>query len=81
MATRTSNEEDDKKLAEKKKVDIITVKSKLKPDAAGGNPVALAETHPDHPNGEVFVYGDKEFKVARTAAVSLALAQERIVEV
>lgn len=67
--------------AEKPKVEFVTVKSKLAKNATGGEPVALSEVHPDHPGGEVFVYGDKPVKVARTAAVSLALAQGKLEEV
>ena len=72
----------EEKPAAKKKVEIITVKSKLKKDANGGEPVALSESNPDHPeDGEAFVYGDKEFKVARTALVSRKLAEGTIQEV
>jgi hypothetical protein len=64
-----------------KKAKLITVKSALKEAPTGGAPVALHEKHEDHPNGEVFVYGDKTFEVARTAAVAQAIANGALVEV
>lgn len=39
----------------------------------GGATVALWERHPDHPNGEVFLYGDAVFEVALTPAVEARL--------
>jgi hypothetical protein len=71
----------DKDEAPKKKVQFITVKSNMKPAQTGGDPVALHEKHEDHPDGEVFVYGSKEVKVAKTAAVSAALGRGDLVEV
>lgn len=74
-----------KKQAEEKKVEYITVKSALE-----GNRVALHEVHPDHPPidpddptsvHEVFVYGDKEFVVARTQEVDEHIARKELVEV
>ena len=55
--------------------DLIYVKSKL-PD----NRVALHERHPDHPGGEVFVYGDQPVRVARTGMVSQRIANDALVE-
>jgi hypothetical protein len=71
----------EKAKAPAKKAKLITVKSALKKSPTGGDPVALHEKHEDHPNGEVFVYGDKEFEVARTAAVAQAIARGALVEV
>jgi hypothetical protein len=39
----------------------------------GGATVALWERHPDHPGGEVFLYGDAVFEVALTPAVEARL--------
>ena len=76
------NDDDAEETApKKKKVELIKVKSKVKESPTGGAPVALHEKHPDHPGGEVFVYGDNEFEVARTAEVSRAIAEGRLAEV
>lgn len=56
--------------------DTIFVKSNQQ-----DNRLALSEEHPDHPGGEVFVYGDKVFEVAKTAKVQQALARKALVEV
>ncbi len=67
--------------------DIITVKSNLKPIPgktrrdAPENLLALYERHPDHPNEEIMVVGDREVEVARTPKVHAALANETIVQV
>ncbi len=58
------------------KTETITVKSAL-----GNNDVALWEKHPNHPGQEIFVAGDAEVKVAKTARVMRALADNRLVEV
>lgn len=42
-------------------------------ETRGGAVVALWERHPDHPGGEVFLYGDAIFEVARTPAVEARL--------
>jgi hypothetical protein len=54
----------------------ITVKSNV-PD----NRLALHERHPDHPDGEVMVYGDEPKEVARTPRVSRALGDELLTRV
>lgn len=77
----TPTTKDAGKSATAKKPEIITVKSTLKKDAGGGDPVALHEVNADHPDGEIFVYGEKEFKVARTAAVSRKLGEGVLEEV
>jgi hypothetical protein len=46
-----------------------------------GNPVALWEKHPAHPNGEVFVSGNRPVRVARTERVVEKLRAEELVEV
>lgn len=71
----------DESAAKKNSVKLIKVRSALKPSPTGGDPVALSEKHPDHPGGEVFVYGKQEVEVAKTAAVSAALASGALVEV
>lgn len=43
--------------------------------ASKGNRVALAERHPDHPEGEVFIYGQRSAWVAATKAVKTAIAR------
>jgi hypothetical protein len=47
--------------------------------AAKGNRVALSERHPDHPNGEIFIYGQRSAWVAATRAVMTAIAH-RVLE-
>lgn len=42
--------------------------------AAKGNRVALSERHPEHPGGEIFIYGQKSAWVAATRAVKTAIA-------
>lgn len=55
--------------------DIITVTSTLPAKADGGYPIALYETHPEHPNGEAYVAGPKEVQVARTPAVHRLISE------
>ncbi len=54
----------------------ITVKSTLADDR-----LALHEFHPEHPDGEAYVYGDEEKTVARTQRVQRALAEETLMRV
>lgn len=70
------------------KAEIITVKSTLKPEPDGGNPVALYEKHPDHPKaneadpeGEAYVAGPNPVKVAKTPAVLKKLSEGVLEEV
>lgn len=56
-------------------VETIRVKSNL-PD----NRMALFERHPDHPGGEIAVYGDGTFAVARTKEVEAHLRSGELVE-
>ena len=51
----------------------IYVKSTLKPRADSGYPTALWERDAAHPNGEVFIAGDKPVQVGVTAEVSRLL--------
>lgn len=59
----------------------ITVKSNLPAGEDGSTPVALWEKNPAHPDGEVFITGDKTFEVAETSEVMGALRDERLVKV
>lgn len=45
------------------------------------NQVALWERHPAHPDGEVFLCGEGEFRVAATPAVEARLRNGRLVAV
>lgn len=54
----------------------IKVKSNL-----DGTRVALWERHPDHPDGEVFIAGDRVVEVAETTAVRDRLKQDILVKV
>lgn len=63
------------------KVETIKAKSALKPTRDSGNPIALWEVDPQHPEGEIFIAGDAVVEVAKTPAVMKALADNRIVEV
>lgn len=58
------------------KIETIFVKSAL-----GNNDVALWEKHPNHPDQEIFVAGEAEVEVAKTARVMRALADGKLVEV
>lgn len=58
------------------KVELITVRS-----TRDDNRTAFFEQHKHHPNGEVFVYGDKLVRVAKTSEVIRALNDRKIVEV
>lgn len=42
------------------------------------NQVVLWERHPGHPNGEVFLAGNREFTVAKTPAVEARLRDGRL---
>lgn len=59
------------------KIQFITVQS-AKPDS---DRVAFHEQHKHHPDGDAFVYGKNEVKVAKTSEVIRALNENRIVEV
>ncbi len=52
---------------------MIVVKSTL-PD----NRVALWDRHPDHPDGEVFVAGERKVTVAETPQVKAAIKAGRV---
>jgi hypothetical protein len=56
--------------------EIIAVKSRL-----DNGRCAIWEVSPEHPNGEVFVAGDKAVLAARTARVQAALGNRALVEV
>jgi hypothetical protein len=58
------------------KVEIITVKSNRK-----DNRVALWEKDERHPEGEIFVAGEKVVKAAKTPAVAKKLRDGELVEV
>lgn len=63
---------------------LIWVKSCLKPsgnDPQAAGPVALWEKDPAHPDGEVFVAGDKPVQVAMTSAVEEAINTKRLEKV
>jgi len=69
--------------------DTISVRSALPPTEDGGWPTALYEQDPAHKkqawdehgvDGEVYIYGDRTFVVARTAGVMAALKEGRLVE-
>jgi hypothetical protein len=59
----------------------IKVKSTLPVKKDGGAQVALYETDPNHPNGEVFIAGEGTFEVAETSAVARAISEGRLVKV
>lgn len=59
----------------------ITVKSTLKAKPDGGDPVALWEKDPAHPNGEAFVAGSAPVEVGKTAEVARLLANKTLEEV
>lgn len=69
------------KSAPAKKVQLINVRSTLKPKPDGGNPVALREVNPKHPGGEAFVAGPKPVEVALTAEVQAKLREGVLEEV
>lgn len=69
--------------AEKPQADdkYITVRSKLKQQEDGGNPVALYEQDPRHPKGEVFIAGKTPVRVAETSAVLKAISDGKLEKV
>jgi len=54
---------------------------KVKVKAKNPETVALWERNPAHPNGEVYITGDKVFEVAKTDAVVSRLKSGLLVEV
>lgn len=65
-----------------KGIEFIKVKSVQKePFESGGFAQAFRETHPDHPDGAVWIADNKEHTVANTDAVQRALLDRKIEKV
>lgn len=57
---------------------LIVVKSLLPKNKDGSWPLAVHEKDDAHPDGEIYVKGEKEFKVAPTSAVTAAIQSKKL---